>query len=346
MTNEPGARFLVEGVEFEWDLVAGELRRNGFATTALFRDSSLASLLSGFHAMVGTERFALAQQAEGRHGTEEDWRIIQAAPSFEAGFARMSAIAAVAGWGRWILHELDRDAKRMVVRVRNSWEGHVQKALGLEWGSNLVAGKFGDFASRLFGVNCWSEQTRAIARGDDYDEFVVTPSARDVDEEVRRIAETEAATRVDLERALQERKRIQQELEASLATIRQQGRDIAALSAPILHVWEGVLAVPLVGVLDAERCADVTERVLGVVTEHEAHTVVLDLTGIEEFGLETVDAIERLASAVQLLGGRTLLSGARADVAQVLATGELSLGDRQTFRTMQDALKWCIAGDS
>lgn len=343
MTSTPqGGSYLIEGVEFVWDLAAGELRRNGYATTALFRDSSLASLLAGFQAMVGTERFALAQQAEGRRGTGEDWQIITEAPSFEQGFERMASIAAVAGWGRWSLREVDHTNQRLVVRVDNGWEAQVQKSLGVVWGSNLIAGKFGDFATRLFGTNCWAEQTHFLAGGDAYDEFVAAPSARDIDEEIRRIAETEAATRTDLERALGERRRAQAELESSLALIRSQQRDIAKLSAPVLYVWDGILAVPLVGTLSSERAADVTERVLASVTEQEAHTVVLDVTGIENIDAHAVDALLKLAGGIKLLGGRTLLSGARAEMAQLAATGEVSLGDLLPFRTMQDAIKWCL----
>lgn len=343
MSKSQGGRYAIEGVEFEWDLDAGELRRNGYATTALFRDSTLASLLSGFQSMVGTERFALAQQAEGRRGTDEDWQVISAAPSFEAGFARIAAIAAVAGWGRWSLLEVDRAKKRLGVRVDNGWEGELQKALQVEWGSNLVAGKFGDFATRLFGENCWSEQTRYITRGEPFDEFLVTPSTRDIEEEIRLIAESEMATRTDLERALKERKRIQNELEMSMAVVVSQQRAIAQLSAPILNIWEGILAVPLVGELTPDRAADVTERVLRNMTLHEAHTVVVDITGIETIDAHSVDALLKMASGIKLLGGITLLSGARPEVAQLAATGDVSFGDVRPFQTLQDALKWSLS---
>ena len=343
MSTSHGGRYAIEGVQFEWDLDAGELRRNGFATTALFRDSTLASLLAGFQSMVGTERFALAQQAEGRRGTDEDWQVISKAPSFEAGFARIAAIAAVAGWGRWSLLEVDRAQKRLGVRVDNGWEGEVQKALGVEWGSNLVAGKFGDFATRLFGENCWAEQTRYLTRGDTFDEFLAMPSHRDIERELRLIAESEQATRTDLERALKERKRVQEELERSVAVVVSQERAIAQLSAPILVVWEGILAVPLVGELSQERAADVTERVLRTMTSSQAHTVIVDITGIERIDVHAVDALLRMASAIKMLGGRTLLSGARPEIALLAASGDLSLGEVRPFQTLQHALKWSIA---
>lgn len=345
MTQSGGSAFVVDGIRFDWELEAGELRRDGYATTALFRDSSLMSLLRGFHAMVGTERFALAQQAEGRRSTDEDWQVISAATSFEAGFSKMAISARVAGWGRWVLHEVDRERKRLVVHVYNSWEGCVQRAAGVEWGSNLIAGKFADFASRLFDTNCWSEQTRAIARGDAYDEFVASPSSRTLEDEVRRVTEGDAATRHDLARALAERSRLTEELQRQLGVISQQRTEIAALSAPVLHLWSGVLAIPLNGALDQGRMHELSARVLDAVSEHEAHTVLLDVTGLDDLDGESAGHLLRVVAALRLLGTRVFVTGVRPDMARSIVSLDVDLADVRTFSTLQQALEHVLAGD-
>lgn len=98
----------------------------------------------------------------------------------------------------------------------------------------------------------------------------------------------------------------------------------------------------MIGELTPERCADVVERVLDRIVTQQAHTVVLDITGIEGFDGDAATALNKLTSAVKMLGGQTLLTGAQAGVAQIAARGELTFDGVTLFRTMQDALKFCV----
>ncbi|MBW4562936.1 MAG: PAS domain S-box protein [Mojavia pulchra JT2-VF2] len=199
----------VSGCEIEWQLEQGVFTIEKFPAILMWLDNTVASLMSAFQAMVGTQRFALALQSEGRKSVEIDWQIISQYDSFAAGFAALAKMAIAAGWGEMQLLSVDTVQQKCHFRIKNSWEGRYQRALGVCWGSNIMAGKFAGFCSKLFGQNCWSEQTAFIATGDEFDEFLVQPSTRSIEDEIEKLLATDNATRADMAVALQ---RLSQEI--------------------------------------------------------------------------------------------------------------------------------------
>ncbi len=174
----------VSGIDIEWSPEAGVCTFADLPVAMMWVDSTLAGLMSGVEAMVGTERFLLALQSEGRKSVEADWTVITGFDRFEDGFQAIANVAAVAGWGRWQLIELDELESHAVFRVTESWEGLYQRTLGVHWGSGILAGKLAGYCSRLFDTNCWAEQTEAIHQGDAADVFVVSPSDRSLENEI------------------------------------------------------------------------------------------------------------------------------------------------------------------
>ena len=347
----------IEGLEFRWDIEHGGLTIAGVPCTTLFRDSSLASMMMGFLSMVGPQRFALALQAEGQRGIAEDWAIISSAASFEAGFAELARYAYTAGWGRWECVAVDRVAQQALFRVYGSWEGLAQRSNGVNWGSGLIAGKFTAFGQRLFGTNCWCRQTMFIADGDPYDEIVIEASERDLEAELAELAQADQATSVDLQRvlgelrrtaeaharALGERDRSVLELEEKLDIIARQQAAIQALSTPIIQVWDGVLAVPVVGAVDGDRASRMMEKLLETIIHTKSRHAILDVTGVETIDTATADNFVRIVRAVQLLGARGVISGIGPMVAQTLIDLGVDLSSVRTFSNLREALKACIA---
>ncbi len=174
----------VSGIDIEWNPEDGVCTFAELPVAMMWVDSTLAGLMSGVEAMVGTERFLLALQSEGRKSVDADWTVISGFDRFEDGFQAIANVAAVAGWGRWELVELDEVESRAVFRVTDSWEGLYQRTLGVHWGSGMLAGKLAGYCSRLFGANCWAEQSEAIHQGDAADVFVVSPSDRSLETEI------------------------------------------------------------------------------------------------------------------------------------------------------------------
>ena len=197
----------VSGVDIKWNTHEGRCTFENLPIAMMWIDTTLATLMSGVQAMVGTERFGLSLQSAGRKSVETDWKIISRFADFPEGFKAIANIAAVAGWGEWKLLVLDETQKRCHIKVRNSWEGIYQKALGVCWGSGMLAGKMAGYCSKHFGTICWAEQTKFIAKGDEFDEFIIKPSERTIEEDIENLLATDEATRADMAVALEKLKK-------------------------------------------------------------------------------------------------------------------------------------------
>jgi len=193
----------VSGINIEWDSKRGLSTFEGLPVAMMWIDTTLAGLMSGLQSMVGAQRFGLALQSQGRKSVEGDWQVISQFPDFQRGFEAISNIAAVAGWGDWQVLSLDEEKRECRFRVWNRWEGRYQKALGVCWGSGMLAGKLAGYSSMLFKTNCWADQTAFVAKGDEFDEFVVHPSKRSIEEEIDKLLASDEATRADMAVALQ-----------------------------------------------------------------------------------------------------------------------------------------------
>ncbi len=135
--------------------------------------------------------------------------------------------------------------------------------------------------------------------------------------------------------ALAESERLQAE---RLKTIERQRVTIEELRTPILEVWNEVLALPIVGNVDADRSSEMTERLLARIIELKARVVIVDLTGVELVDTMTARHVVQMMNAARMLGSRCIVSGMSPAVAQTLA----ELGDLlgvTTMRTLSDALR-------
>jgi PAS domain S-box-containing protein len=202
-THSSANRIRVSGINMEWHTAKGTCTFENLPVAMMWVDTTLAGLMSGLQTMVGARRFALALQSEGRNSVAADWEVISRYPDFRDGFKAIANIAAVAGWGNWRLVSLDEKKPQCRFQAKDSWEGRYQKTLGVCWGSGMLAGKLAGYASRLFGTNCWADQTAFQCRGDEFDEFVVGPSERFIETEIENLLAADEATRADMAVALE-----------------------------------------------------------------------------------------------------------------------------------------------
>lgn len=131
----------------------------------------------------------------------------------------------------------------------------------------------------------------------------------------------------------------QQELEAKLATIERQRIAIQELSTPIMEVWDGVLCVPVVGLMDTARSSEMTSALLRAVVDKSAKCAIIDITGIDVMDTRTVDHFVRMAKAVRLLGSECVLTGMNPHIAQTVVHMGLDLSNVITHRNLRDALQ-------
>jgi rsbT co-antagonist protein RsbR len=129
------------------------------------------------------------------------------------------------------------------------------------------------------------------------------------------------------------------ELEAKLETIQRQQAAIRDLSTPIIEVWTGVLCLPVVGIVDSQRSAEMTEKLLDSIVEREARTAIVDITGIDVMDTKTADHFIKMAKAIRLLGAECILSGINPGIAQTLTHIGVDLVGLRTVRNLRDALQ-------
>jgi rsbT co-antagonist protein RsbR len=133
------------------------------------------------------------------------------------------------------------------------------------------------------------------------------------------------------------------ELEQKLTLIEAQRREIHELSTPILDVWDDVLAVPLVGVLDHTRALEITEKLLERMVATGTRWTLLDLTGVEQVDEATADHLVKLARAVKLVGGRCVVTGVSPATADAFVSLGQGLGDLRCLPTLREGLRYCLA---
>lgn len=128
------------------------------------------------------------------------------------------------------------------------------------------------------------------------------------------------------------------ELEERLTTIEQQRSAIRSLSTPVIEVWRGVLCLPVVGVMDTARSAEMTSALLQTIVEKGSKYAIIDITGIDVMDTRTVDHFIRMAKAIRLLGAECALTGLNPHIAQTVVHMGLDLSDIVTHRSLRDAL--------
>jgi PAS domain-containing protein len=157
-------------------------------------------------------------------------------------------------------------------------------------------------------------------------------------EQARELEERASHARAEAD----EKTQLLHELDARLALISRQHHQILDLSAPILDLWDGVLVLPLIGALTAERAAAVTERLLEAVAKRRARFVLLDLTSASEIESKSAEHIVRMISAVRLLGSQALLTGLSSTTARRLAECGPGLAGIRAMRSLADGLRECL----
>lgn len=136
-----------------------------------------------------------------------------------------------------------------------------------------------------------------------------------------------------------------EELEAELEH-RRQGelervklqKQIVELSSPIIPVSDQILVMPLIGIIDEARAAQLIDSALHRMTNSRASVMILDITGVPRVNTEAARAIVDTARALRLLGAQTILSGIRPDVARTLLTVDVDLSGISTQSTLQAAM--------
>lgn len=139
-----------------------------------------------------------------------------------------------------------------------------------------------------------------------------------------------------------DRKRVerqQQIIDAQQSALRE-------LSTPLIPLAEGVLAVPLIGVIDSARASQIMEVLLDGIGIHRARTAILDLTGVKGADADVANALIRTARAARLLGTEVILTGINPQMATSFIKLGIDLSGIVTRSTLQAGISYALAPTS
>jgi rsbT co-antagonist protein RsbR len=109
------------------------------------------------------------------------------------------------------------------------------------------------------------------------------------------------------------------------------------LSTPVIKLWDGILALPMIGTLDSSRTQVVMESLLQRIIESESDTAILDITGVPTVDTLVAQHLIKTVTAARLMGADCIISGIRPQIAQTIVHLGVDLRDIVTKASLADA---------
>jgi rsbT co-antagonist protein RsbR len=120
--------------------------------------------------------------------------------------------------------------------------------------------------------------------------------------------------------------------------IRRQQEELIELSTPVVKLWEGILAVPLIGTLDSARTQVVMENLLQQIVDTGSGMAIIDITGVPTVDTLVAQHLLKTVAAARLMGADCIISGVRPQIAQTIVHLGVDLGDVVTKPSLAHAL--------
>lgn len=121
------------------------------------------------------------------------------------------------------------------------------------------------------------------------------------------------------------------------AIINRQQRELLELSTPVVELWQGILAIPLIGTLDSERTQIVMENLLQRIVDTNSAIAIIDITGVPTVDTLVAQHLLKTVAAARLMGADCLISGIRPQIAQTIVHLGVDLTNVITKASLADA---------
>jgi rsbT co-antagonist protein RsbR len=121
--------------------------------------------------------------------------------------------------------------------------------------------------------------------------------------------------------------------------LRSQNEALMLMSTPIAQLWDSILLLPLVGVVDSKRAQDIMSNMLQKVMHSQARVFILDISGVAVVDTAVGNHFIKITKATKLMGCRTIISGISPAIAQTIVELGVQIDEIMTTNSMQDALK-------
>jgi rsbT co-antagonist protein RsbR len=169
-------------------------------------------------------------------------------------------------------------------------------------------------------------------------ESLIYACARDITTHKEALAEREQALALSAQFEADYR-RVEEELRQRVEA---QQDAIHSMSTPIIQVWDDIVTMPVVGLVDSVRAADMKNSLLETVSRTSAKFAIVDLTGVDTVDTATADHLLKVMRAVGLLGARCVITGIQPSVAQIIVALGLDMHGVITLRSLREGLKYCM----
>ena len=117
-----------------------------------------------------------------------------------------------------------------------------------------------------------------------------------------------------------------------------QARSLSEMSTPVTELWDRVLMLPLVGIIDSHRANQIMTEVLNRIAERRAKAFIMDISGVSVVDTAVANHLIGIAKAARLMGCSALLSGVSPEIAGTIVALGIEVGDLRTHATLEDAL--------
>ena len=121
--------------------------------------------------------------------------------------------------------------------------------------------------------------------------------------------------------------------------INRQQTEMLELSTPVVKLWDGILALPLIGTLDSQRTQVVMENLLNHIVLTGAGLAIIDITGVPTVDTQVAQHLMKTVAAARLMGAECIISGIRPQIAATIVHLGVDLGTVTTKATLADAFQ-------
>lgn len=324
----------IKGLQFEWDLDKGVFLFEGEDSVLFWISSAMKTFFDTIEEVSGAESTCLVMESTGyRQGAVvgkyfENMTDI----SIEKIAGLITNTYASAGWGKAYIHNLDVENYSLTVHLKDDWEYKINKAQGKKKGGIFLAAHYAGIFTGLFKTEIWYKVIQSQIEGHEYSIIEYFPQEVNVAENIHGLARRKEAEQIaKLEGLVREKTKELKEL-------------IQTISSPIIPVLEGIVVVPLLGKYDEERADELIIKTLYDLPKHKASYLVLDLTGIDQnLTSYTASMIEKLGSAAELLGIKTILVGISPQLSMEITKSDIDLNHFDFFQSLQHGIHFALA---
>jgi len=117
--------------------------------------------------------------------------------------------------------------------------------------------------------------------------------------------------------------------------ISQQNQTILELSTPAVKLWDKILLIPIIGVVDTMRASQIIETMLQAIHETESHVAIMDVTGVPIIDTQVAQHLMQTIMAANMLGAGVIVTGISPDMAQTMVKLDINLGAVKTCGTLR-----------